>query len=500
MLAKTESPARIRWQHLRKTAARHLGIPLANLIHLIDLDWLHLAFQQLNKDARPGVDGIGYTEFHKGLDGNLGQLWLEIKSGCYRPSPIRRARIAKGDGTKRPLGIPTTRDRVLQWALQLLFEAILTPESLPCSFAYQADRSAHDALQVIWRTLTEWNGAWVIDADIRDFFGSMDHGLLISMLSTRIKDRHVLKLVTQVLKSKVSDFGKLKPVDRGSPQGGIISPTLSNMYLHDALDTWFHRELAPQLQDDARLVRYADDFVILCKTEGDAHYAHEQVDARLKLFRLELHPEKTHIVPIFPPTGTDLATGLRSSQPTFSFLGFTYGQTWVEVDGHAIPQPVTSDISIRKSLLRLQAKLDKRKGEWKDCRPTDLVRRATLWLGGYYAYFDIPGNLDGLKRHSEALWPILVNELKDRKAQESHFTQMKWLLDPGNRPVVKEEARKVYLQEVGRAREGRDYRLTSTKHRPGRASKEVKPGLTSQRNGIQTGDDQKGPVTSTQAG
>ena len=232
-----------------------------SLHHLIDIGWMSEAYRRTRKDGATGIDGVTAADYEKDLEANLESLLNRIKSGSYRAPPVRRHYIPKADGTKRPLGIPTFEDKVAQRAILMLLEPIYETDFLPCSYGFRRGRSAHDALSALRAGIIEQRQRWVIDADISKYFDSITHSHLRSFLDLRIKDGVARRMIDKWLKAGVLEEDALHKPVAGTPQGGVISPMLSNVYLHHVLDEWFEEVAKPRLHGRCQLVRFADDFV-----------------------------------------------------------------------------------------------------------------------------------------------------------------------------------------------------------------------------------------------
>lgn len=301
---------------IAEQAKEHPQRVFTSLNHLIDLEWMIVAYQQTRKDGAVGVDGVGAAEYEENLESNLEDLLDRIKSGRYKAPPVRRHYIPKADGTKRPLGIPTFEDKVAQRAVLMLLESIYEEDFLECSYGFRPGRGAHDALDAIYAGIMKGGQRWVIDADIRKYFDSIDHGKLRGFLDLRIKDGVIRRMIDKWLKAGVLEEGQLRRSREGTPQGGVISPLISNLYLHHVIDRWFEEEVKPRMKGRCRLVRYADDFVMLFEAEADGERVSEVLGKRLEKYGLTLHETKTRYV--------DMRPGQKGEEHRFDFLGFTH--------------------------------------------------------------------------------------------------------------------------------------------------------------------------------
>ena len=251
-------------QRIAELARQSPEMGFTSLAYLIDIEWLHEAYRRTRKDGAVGVDGQDGEGYAANLMGNLQSLLDRAKSGTYRAPPVRRVHIPKaGSATEtRPLGIPTFEDKVLQRAVVMVLEAIYEQDFKDCSYGFRPGRSAHRALDSLWRQTMGMGGGWIVEVDIRKFFDTIDHGHLRDFLKRRIRDGVLLRLIGKWLKAGVLEDGCITYPDAGSPQGGVVSPLLSNIFLHYVLDDWFEREVQPRLKGRSFLIRYADDFVM----------------------------------------------------------------------------------------------------------------------------------------------------------------------------------------------------------------------------------------------
>ena len=249
-------------ERIAKLAKQMPGVALTSLSHHIDIDWLREAYRRTRKGGATGIDGVTADEYAANLEDNLQSLLDRAKSGVYRAPPVRRVQIPKADGKQmRPIGIPTFEDKVLQRAVAMVLEAIYEQEFLDCSYGFRPGRSAHDALAVVQHETVCMAGGWILEVDIRKFFDSLDHAQLREILRRRVRDGVLLRLIGKWLHAGVLEEGLLSYPDTGTPQGGVFSPILANIFLHEVLDVWFERDVKPRLRGRAVLVRYADDGV-----------------------------------------------------------------------------------------------------------------------------------------------------------------------------------------------------------------------------------------------
>jgi RNA-directed DNA polymerase len=262
-MAGTQGPTTVstRQQRIAELARQFPQAGFTSLNHHLDRHWLYEAYLRVRRDGAAGVDGQTADDYQRDLQANLDSLLERAKSGTYRAPPVRRAYIPKGDGSgeQRPLGIPTFEDKVLQRAVLMVLEPLYEQDFYDCSYGFRPNRSAHQALGALWQQLLREEGGWVLEVDIRKFFDTLDHARLLELLSRRVRDGVLLRLIGKWLNAGVWEEGRTTHPTTGSPQGGVISPLLANIYLHYVLDEWWEREVKPRLKGRAFLVRYADD-------------------------------------------------------------------------------------------------------------------------------------------------------------------------------------------------------------------------------------------------
>jgi group II intron reverse transcriptase/maturase len=291
---------------LRKVAERAQRDPDArfnSLAHLIDEEALKRAFARIRRSAAAGVDGIDKETYGKNLEENIRDLLDRLKSKRYRHQPIRRVHIPKGKGKTRPIGIASIEDKIVQGAINEVLSAVYEQDFRDCSYGFRPGRSPHDALRTLDRMLFKEGVEWVLEADIQSFFDSLDRAKLREMLNMRVADGTIKSLIGKCLHVGVLDGEEFYKPYEGTVQGSIISPLLGNVYLHYVLDEWFEEVVKPRLTDHARLIRYADDFVIGFRSKEDAERVLAVLGKRMARFGLTLHPEKTRLVPFRRPRG-----------------------------------------------------------------------------------------------------------------------------------------------------------------------------------------------------
>ena len=403
---------------IAEMARTYRGQALRSIHHVIDLEWLKEAYRRTRKDGAVGVDSQTAADYAQGLEANLQSLLDRFKTGAYRAPPVRRTYIPKDGGKRRPLGIPTFEDKVLQMALKMLLEAVYEEDFLDCSYGFRSGCSAHDALQVIWQSAMSMRGAWIVEVDIESSFDSIDHGHLRDVLDQRVSDGVVRRVIHKWLNAGVMEDGQHSRSDSGTPQGGVISPLLANVFLHEVLDTWFVREVQPRLAGRAELIRYADDFVVVCEHERDARRVLAVLPKRFGKYGLRLHPDKTRLVRFERPTGR----GGGERPETFDFLGFTH--YWGKSrKGYPLVKRKTMASRLRRSLRSI----------WEWCRqhrhdPVDEQRVVlAAKLRGHYGYYGITNNSRALANffhEAKRAW----REALDRRGGKRQMTWERFAL------------------------------------------------------------------------
>jgi RNA-directed DNA polymerase len=392
------------------------GVALTTLAHHIDVSFLEEAYRRTRKGGSPGIDGQTSTEYGANLASNLAELLSRFKTGLYRAPPVKRVYIPKMDG-ERPLGLPTFEDKVLQKAVAMVIEAIYEQDFLPCSYGFRPNKSAHGALGQIQGALFKMQGGWVVDLDIENFFGTLDHKHLNAFLDQRVQDGVIRRLIGKWLNAGVFEDGAVRRVSEGTPQGGVISPILANIYLHHTLDLWFEQEVRPRMRGQVWLIRYADDAVIGCALEEDAQRIMQVLPKRLARYGLKLHSEKTRLVPFQRPrrqTGGGHKPA-PSSPGTFDFLGFVHFWS-LSRSGNWVVKQWTSKKRFQRGLKAIAIWCQKHRHIPVAVQHNALRRK----LIGHYNYYGITGNGDRLCRFLTCvgrIWRFWLN----RRSQGNHM-------------------------------------------------------------------------------
>jgi len=401
-----------RQQRIAELAKQSRDFAFTSLNHYLDFKWLFSALGRTRKDGAVGIDGQSSEDYMRNAMDNLQSLLDRAKAGTYRAPPVRRVHIQKAPGSNetRPLGIPTFEDKLLQRAVAMLLEPIYEQDFLPCSYGFRPGRSAHQALATLREGLMRYQGGWILDVDIRKFFDTLQHSALRALLRQRIRDGVVLRLIDKWLNAGVWEEGELIYPEEGTPQGGVISPLLANIYLHYVLDVWFEEEVKPRLHGEAFLIRFADDFVMVFTHEADARRVLAVLPARFAKFGLTLHPTKTRLVSFRRPACPADREDRSTSPETFDFLGFTH--YWARSrNGYWVVKRKTAGSRMRRAILYVT--------DW--CRQhrhwaiADQHQKLCHKLRGHAAYYGITGNGAALSAFRERVTCIWRTWLSRRK-------------------------------------------------------------------------------------
>jgi RNA-directed DNA polymerase len=414
-------------ERVREAARKDKEQKFTALLHHIDVEALLRAFRTMNRNATAGVDGVTWKQYEEGLDERLQSLCTRIHRGTYRPQPSRRAYIPKADGTQRALGIAALEDKLVQAAVGAVLSAIYEEDFLGFSYGFRPGRGPHDALDALSVAIQTKKVNFILDADIRGYFDTIDHAMLLHLVQERVQDPRVLQLIERWLKAGVVEEGRWEANETGTPQGGTISPLLANVFLHHVLDPWAHAWRQRHAWGEVILVRYADDFIVGFQYEQDARAFQRDLQARLREHRLELHPDKTRLIE-FGRFAIERRAARGEGKPeTFNFLGFTHicarGERGTWVKRIPIKERVRSKLrklkqGLRRGMHRPIAEI----GAW--------LRRV---LQGYFAYYAVPGAGTSLARIRHELGRLWFRTLRRRDQRRAlNWEQMlvhiqKWL-------------------------------------------------------------------------
>lgn len=405
-----------RQQHIAEVAKKYVGSPLTTLSHHLDLLWMREAYARVRRDSAPGLDGQTVADYGENLEANLQSLLERAKQGTYRAPPVKRVHIPKSDTETRPIGLPTVEDKVLNRAVVMLLEPVYEQEFLDCSYGFRPGRSPQQALDTLRAAVMAMDGGWVLDVDVRKFFDTIPKKQLREVLRRRIRDGVIDRLIGKWLKAGVWEAGEVTHPEAGTPQGSVISPMLSNVFLHEVLDGWFVREMEPKLSGKTELIRFADDFVVVCEKREDAEALREQVSARFRSYGLAIHPEKTRIVDFRHPWKGDC------KPQTFDFLGFTHYWAKTRRGGWGVARKTRAK-KLHAALVNV----------WDWCKrnrhqPMEQQRRElSAKVRGHYAYYGIRGNSRALQNFFDEVQRTWHHWLNRRSRQRSDGARL-WRL------------------------------------------------------------------------
>jgi len=403
---------------VRRVAATDREARFTALLHHVDVDRLRAAYLALSPKAAPGVDELTWAEYGLDLEANLRDLHARVHRGAYRARPSRRVYIPKPDGRLRPLGIAALEDKILQRAVVEVLNAIFETDFLGFSYGFRPGRSPHHALDALAAGIVGKKVNWVLDADISDYFSSLDHQWLVKFLEHRIADRRVLRLIQKWLAAGVIENGSWTGVDEGVPQGASASPLLANVYAHYVLDLWVHQWRGRHARGDVIIVRWADDFVVGFEHREDAERFWSDLRDRLATFGLELNADKTRLIEFGRNAARERQARGLGKPETFQFLGFTHicGKTRKTKRFKLVRQ--TDSKRIRAKLLVVKREMARRmhhpipeQGSW-----------LASVLRGHYGYYAVPDNIEALRAFREALIRHWLKTL--RRRSQKH--RMSW--------------------------------------------------------------------------
>jgi group II intron reverse transcriptase/maturase len=417
---------------VREAAERDRELQFTALLHHITVARLAESFRGLRRDAAPGVDDVRWEEYRQGLEGRLEDLHSRIHRGSYRAQPSKRSRIAKEDGRTRALGISVLEDKIVQQALSEVLNQIYEVDFVGFSYGFRPGCSQHQALDALWVALVQKPVNWVLDMDIKGFFDHIQHDWLLRFVEHRVADKRVQRLIKKWLRAGISDEGQWEPLKEGTPQGAVISPLLSNIYLHYAFDLWAHRWRRHKARGTVVVVRYADDIIMGFEHKAEAEQFRRELEGRLSKFGLQLHPDKTRLIEFGRFAAANCRRRGQGKPETFNFLGFTH-ICGFDRGGRYTVRRKTKSKKIRGKLKELKAEIRRRyhqpvpvQGQW--------LRSA---YRGFVYYFAVPGNMQTLKSFHYQLCRIWLKALRRRSQKGRRLTwekfegiYPKWLPQP----------------------------------------------------------------------
>lgn len=383
---------------------------------LVNEDYLQECFHELKRDRAVGIDKVTVEEYAKELDKNLKGLSVRLKSWQYRPQPVRRVYIPKADGTKRGLGIPTVEDKIVQMGIKKILEAVFEGDFCEVSYGFRPKRNAHQALNALDKAIMSKPVNIVVDMDISKYFDTINHGWLMKCLKQRIADTSLLRLIGRFLNTGIMEEGKYIEVEQGTPQGGIISPTLSNIYLHYVLDLWFEKKVKKELKGYAQLIRYADDFVAVFQSKREANDFAAKLTQRLDKFGLKIAQNKSRVIE-FGRYVWQRAQAAKEGVATFNFLGFTHYCDKARNGGFKLGRK-TSKVKFAQKAKAMNRWL---KGIRNLMKLQDWWKTLKRKLTGHYNYYGISGNIKALVNYYDLVAKLAFKWI-NRRSQKKSFT------------------------------------------------------------------------------
>lgn len=405
-------------QEIATKASQYPEWVFSTLAHRIDVDWLREAYSKLNKKGAPGLSKVTAAEYSEDLEQNLLELHGRLKAGRYRAPAVKRVWIEKENGAKRPLGLPEFEDKIVQRSVEMLLSAIYENDFYEFSHGFRKGRSQHKALHELREQCRECNVSWLLTADITGLFDHIDHGILQGLIKRRVSDGSIRRLIGKWLNAGVMEEDQLEYPDKGTPQGGVISPLLSNIYLHYVLDDWFAQEVQPRLEGKCFIIRWADDFLIGFEKEADALRVKSVIPKRFEKYGLTLHAEKTSLEYFAKPTKR---SGDDRKRGTFDFLGFTH--YWAKSrEGFAVIKKKTAGKRLRRFMRTM----------WLWCKEklhdpiTEQWKKLKAKLRGYYQYYGVRSNYKAIEaayEHTKKAWRYWLSRRSQRKKVLFDFLQ-----------------------------------------------------------------------------
>ena len=400
---------------ISKRARKEPKCQFISLAHLLNEGFLKECYYKLGRDRASGIDGVSWKEYGEHLDENLKALVARMKAKRYKPQPVKRVYIPKNEHEKRPLGLPALEDKIVQKGISRVLEAIYEVDFLDGSYGFRPARKCPQAINVVDKTIMTKPISYVIEADIKGYFDNVSHQWMMEFLQVRIKDPSFLLLIRRFLKAGYCEAGQIVATEQGTPQGGNLSPMLSNIFLHYVLDLWFEKKVKPRARGACYLVRYADDFICMVQYADDARRIEQALRERFAKFNLELHPEKTRVIS-FGRYERENAKRQNRKPNTFDFLGFTH-YCGLSRKGKFIVGRQASRKKFRMKCRELNNWLRKIRN-YKKTKEWWPVLQAKL--RGHYQYYGVSGNMQALGRFHSLTLRMTLKWLNRRSQRKSY--------------------------------------------------------------------------------
>jgi len=404
---------------IREAARRDKSTRFNNLMHHITIDLLRESYRQLKPNAAAGKDGVTHGQYGMKLEENLSDLHERVKSGRYRATPSKRVWIPKADGSKRPIGILCLEDKIVQQAVATVLNQIYEEDFLGFSYGFRPERSPHNALDAVSVGITQRKVSWILDADIKSFFDTVDHEWLMKFVEHRIADKRILRLIRKWLKAGVFEDGQRIAQTEGTPQGSVISPLLANIYLHYTFDLWANRWREKQAVGDIIIVRYADDIVMGFQNKAEAERFLEALRERFRKFGLELHQDKTRLIEFGRFAKENRASRGLGKPEAFDFLGFTHICAKTRTGNRFIVRRKTIKKRLRNKIAEVKEELLRRRH--------DPVPEQGKWVcsavNGYFNYAAIPNNKESIDAFRTE---VIKNWLAALRSRSQKARKLNW--------------------------------------------------------------------------
>ena len=400
---------------VREAARKDRDLKFTALLHHIDVELLDWSFHKLKPKAATGIDGVTWAEYEKDLEAHLVDLHGRIHRGAFRAKPSKRVYIEKTGGKKRPLGIPSLEDKIVQHAVRYVLQCIYEQDFVGFSYGFRPQRSQHQALDALYVAITEQRVNWIIDADIAGFFDNIDRDWLVKFIEHRVGDKRIVRLILKWLNAGIIEGTDWSDSGMGTPQGAVLSPLLANVFLHYVFDLWISSWRRNQCRGNCVVIRYADDFVIGFETEADARACLAALETRFAKFGLQLHPEKTRLIEFGQGSAARREREGRGKCETFDFLGFTHICGKTRKSKRFVLLRRTMATRMRRTLARIKEELRRRRhhglgetGRWL----ASVVR-------GWEGFYGVPMNFARLQQFRESLFHLWLGQLRRRSQRGS---------------------------------------------------------------------------------